>query len=250
MIDLNKPWPLGLCRHRLCDFVIGLGFVLFILVFFDVFVSDELQSVPNKWRAPFALVTGFGLVEWILVPPLLAILLCLICYAFVPAGLWRRAVLELGQLSSFIIVGVGLPGLLANLLKRVIGRARPMEFAEAGVFRFHTFFNDWNYQSFPSGHSTTAIATAFVIGFLSPRFFTLLLLIALTTGISRVVIGMHYPTDVVAGFVVGTLGAYGVRNFYAYRHWLFARQPDGAIHFIGVPALCQAWRQLGQRARA
>jgi membrane-associated phospholipid phosphatase len=126
----------------------------------------------------------------------------------------------------------------------LIGRARPLEFAQTGVFNFHAVFNEWNFQSFPSGHTTTAMATALVVGFLAPQFFKLILLIALSAGISRVVIGMHYPTDVIAGFVLGALGAYAVRNLYARHGVLFANNPDGTISFKGVPDLRFACRRV------
>ncbi|RYE60590.1 MAG: phosphatase PAP2 family protein, partial [Hyphomicrobiales bacterium] len=107
-------------------------------------------------------------------------------------------------------------------------------------------FNDWTFQSFPSGHSTTAMATAVVVGFVAPRFFRLFLIIAVVTGISRVVVGDHYPTDVLAGFAVGTLGTYAIRNYFARRRWLFRAMPDGRVRFTGVPAL----RRLFQRTLA
>ncbi len=88
-----------------------------------------------------------------------------------------------------------------------------------------------------------------MVGFIAPRFFRLFLLLALMTGFSRIVIGMHYPTDVVAGLVVGTIGAYAVRNFFAARRWLFATLPDGRVRFRGTPNLRRAWRSLRHRAR-
>ena len=243
MRNLTARWPLGLCDKNCADFTVRLGFVLFILVFFDVFVSYTLQELPAMWRAPFEFVTGFGLAEWALIPCLVALVLSFGGSFLAPAGLWRRASVQLLQLSSFIFLAIGATGLLTNLLKRLIGRARPLEFAHTGVFNFHAVFNEWNFQSFPSGHTTTAMATAFVVGFVAPRFFKLTLLIALTTGISRVVIGMHYPTDIIAGFVIGTLGAYLVRNIYAHHDVLFFENADGTIIFKGVPDLALACRQ-------
>src|SRR5690606_22481781 len=108
----------------------------------------------------------------------------------------------------------------------------------------HPIVNDWTFQSFPSGHTTTAIALAFVIGFLWPRLFWPFLAIGVLVGVSRVPVGMHYPTDVLAGFVVGMLGAYLVRNFFAERDWLFRRRADGRI--VRKPFV--ALRRLGQRA--
>ena len=249
MPNLMHRWPLDLDRKNWPDFAAAIVLVLFVLVFFDVWVSQSLQAWPDIWRAPFAFITDFGLSDWVLIPALLVLVVAVIALRL-PIGRYRRATYELGLVASFVFIGVGLPGLLANLLKRAFGRARPEEFIDTGAFQFQHFLNDANFQSFPSGHATTAIATAFVVGFMAPRFFRLILLIAMMTGISRIVIGMHYPTDVVAGFVVGTLGAYAVRNFYAGKRWLFAFRSDGTVRFRGVPNLRRAFRRAGQRAEA
>ena len=103
-----------------------------------------------------------------------------------------------------------------------------------------------NFQSFPSGHTTTAIALAFVVGFLWPRLFPYFLAIGVVVGISRVPVGMHYPTDVFAGLVVGMLGAYLVRNIFARRGVLFEQRADG--HIVRRPLV--AIRSALQRARA
>ncbi|HEY8577295.1 MAG TPA: phosphatase PAP2 family protein [Devosia sp.] len=250
MTKLTQRWPLGLDRKNWPDFAAAIIGVLFILVFLDAYVSQSLMAWPPAWQAPFAFITEFGLSDWVLIPSLLVFVLAALAARLVPRGLYRRATYELCLVASFIFVGVGLPGLLVNLLKRLFGRARPELFADAGTFQFQHLINDWTFQSFPSGHATTAIGTAFVVGFMAPRYFRLILLIAVMTGISRVVIGMHYPTDVVAGFVIGTLGAYAVRNFYGRRRWLFAQLPDGSVRFRGTPNLRTAWRRIFHRRAA
>lgn len=248
MPNFTQRWPLGLNRKNWPDFAAAIIGLLFVLVFFDVYISQSLAAWPDSWKAPFAFVTDFGLSEWVLIPSLIIFVLAAIAVRLVRKGLYRRATYETAVVASFIFVGVGLPGLLVNLLKRLFGRARPELFVDTGMFQFQHFLNDWSFQSFPSGHATTAIGTAFIIGFMAPRYFRLILLVAVMTGISRVVIGMHYPTDVVAGFVIGMFGAYAVRNLYAKRRWLFAALPDGSVRFRGTPNLRRVWRRLFQRA--
>lgn len=248
MPNLTQRWPLGLNAKNWPDFAAAFVGILFVLVFFDAYLSQTLTAWPDAWRAPFAFVTDFGLSDWVLIPSLAIFVLAFIAIRLMPRGLYRRAVYETGLVASFVFIGTGVPGLVANLLKRLFGRARPEFFVESGSFKFQHFLNDWSFQSFPSGHSTTAIATAFVIGFMLPRYFRLILLIAVMTAFSRVVIGMHYPTDVVAGCVVGMLGAYAMRNVYARRRWLFAPMPDGTVRFRGTPNLRKAWRRMFQRA--
>lgn len=250
MFDLNQRWPLGLNRKTWPDFAAILIGVLFVLVFFDVYLSQTLNGWPVAWKAPFYFIEDFGLSEFVLIPGIAVFVLAALALRLFPRGANRRALHEVALVASFVCIGTGVPGLVANLLKRSFGRARPEFFGDAGVFEFQHFLNDWSFQSFPSGHSTTAVATAFVVGFMLPRYFPLILMIAVMTGVSRVVTGQHYPTDVLAGFVVGMIGAYAMRNLYAKRGWLFAVQPDGRVRFRGTPSLRRAWRRLFQRAAA
>lgn len=248
MPNLTQRWPLGLTRKNWPDYAATLVGILFVLVFFDVYTSQSLAGWPDAWRAPFEFITHFGLSDWVLIPSLLVFVLAAIALRLMPPGLYRRATHETALVSGFVFIGTGLPGLVANLLKRAFGRARPEFFVDSGRFEFQHFLNDWSFQSFPSGHATTAIATAFVVGFMLPRYFRLILLIAVMTGLSRIVTGQHYTTDVLAGFVVGMLGAYAMRNFFARRRWLFAFRPDGTVRFRGVPNLRRALRRAPQRA--
>lgn len=245
MIDLQKPWPLGLSRTSWPLFILAMLAVLAGLAAVDIAASRGAIGWPEPWRAPFFFITDYGLSDWMLIPSL--VLMILLRLAMFPLrGVWRQAAGEMAMLSAFVFVGVGGPGLLTNLLKRLVGRSRPTEFEASGAFSFQHLLNDWTFQSFPSGHSTTAVAFAFVIGFVWPRLFPLFLVIGVAVAVSRVPVGMHYPTDVFAGIVVGMLGAYLVRNFFALKGWLFERRPDGRIvrkPFEGVA-------RLFQRARA
>src|SRR5690606_40441601 len=117
----------------------------------------------EAWRAPFFFITDYGLSEWILLPSLVLMLLLRLAM-FPMQGVWKQATGELALIAAFIFVGVGIPGLITNIIKRIVGRGRPTEFATIGAFSFQNIFNDWTFQSFPSGHSATAIATAFESG--------------------------------------------------------------------------------------
>lgn len=247
MSELTKRWPFGLDRRNWPDYLAIFIFALFTLLFFDVYASRSAIAWDDEWRQPFQFVTHFGLSDWVLIPSLLVFLLSIASYRlWNKSSRWRLALYETALLAGFTFAAVAGTGLLTNLLKRAFGRGRPVVFEEYGAFDFQYVFNDWTFQSFPSGHSTTAMATAIVVGFLAPRFFRLFFVIALVTGVSRVVVGDHYPTDVLAGFVLGALGTYAIRNYFARRRWLFTAMPDGRVYFRGVPAL----RRLCQRASA
>ncbi|AVF05524.1 MULTISPECIES: phosphatase PAP2 family protein [Devosia] len=245
MFDLQKPWPLGLDRKTWPFFLVGMVAILGLLGSIDVLASRGAIEWPDTWRAPFFFITDYGLSDWILIPSL--VLMILLRLAMFPLkGTWRQASGELAAISSFIFVGVAVPGLITTVLKRLIGRGRPEEFETFGAFSFQNVVNDWTFQSFPSGHATTAIATAFVVGFMMPPLFPLLLAVGIVVSISRVPVGAHYPTDVFAGLIVGMLGAYLVRNLFARKGWLFTQLPDGRISMKPLEGL----RRLVHRARA
>ena len=70
---------------------------------------------------------------------------------------------------GFVFVSVGGAGLIANLTKNIIGRARPKLFDQVGTLDFQLFAFDADHASLPSGHATNIFAFATVIGMLWPR---------------------------------------------------------------------------------
>jgi undecaprenyl-diphosphatase len=126
-----------------------------------------------------------------------------IAIAFVLALMWRRPAI------LFMTVAAAFAGeFLADLGKAIVPRHRPFE---------HQLGPPSTTHSFPSGHSTTSFACATVLAHYAPRlripFFALAALIAF----SRVYDGMHYPTDVLTGAVLGVL--VGIGLVYAARRW-------------------------------
>jgi len=229
MMDFRNPLPLGLNRKNWPLFALGLLAVLAVLLPFDRMASDAATAWPEPFAGFFDAITNLGLSDWILIPSLVFCLvsavLALLMRQERAKTLWRRMI----GIWGFVFLGVGAPGLTVNIVKRLIGRGRPVVFDGNGTLAFHSVVNDWQFQSFPSGHSTTIFAFAFVVGFLWPRAFWPAMALAVLVGISRVAVGMHYPTDVVAGAVLGTMGAYLVRYVFARRGWVFTIAPDGAI---------------------
>ncbi len=97
-----------------------------------------------------------------------------------------------------------LSGIVQIVLKQVLpDRMRPSNFAWAKPLE-HVY----KTGGFPSGHSTTsfAIGTSLAIGFFiakKPGTAFLMLGFGVLVGLSRVYVGVHYPTDVLAGACVG-----------------------------------------------
>ena len=93
------------------------------------------------------------------------------------------------------------------------------------------------YASMPSGHATTVFSILVALGSLWPRGRTVLWIYAVAILVSRVVVSAHYPSDVVAGAVVGTVGALLVRRWFALRRLGFSLTPDGRLHQLPGPSV-------------
>lgn len=105
------------------------------------------------------------------------------------------------------VVAAGLSALLglaiAHLISGSWDRPRPYE-AHADV---HLFVAPSGDPSFPSDHATAAFAIAFALFLRSRRVGWVALTMAGLVSISRIAVGVHYPSDVVAGALIGTLAA-------------------------------------------
>jgi undecaprenyl-diphosphatase len=92
-------------------------------------------------------------------------------------------------------------------LKRTVQRVRPWKVLEVELH--DTWMNPDGY-SFPSGHAATAFAAAWVLGARFPRARWPLLGVATLIALSRVVVGAHWPSDVLVGAAVGSAVGLGV----------------------------------------
>lgn len=229
MNDLSKPWPLGLGQRRWWVTALVVLAVLAVAVGVDRNLSVWAQGWPEPVLEPLREITKLGQSDWILIPAGVLFVVTGALALLVRWKLMKTLLWQFTTLYAFIFVGVGLPSLFTTVAKRLIGRGRPMHFADGGVIGLHPNVADWTYQSFPSGHSTTVFALAAVLGFVSPRWFKPALALAVLVGVSRVGLGVHYPSDVVAGAFVGIVGAYAVRWFFARRGWLFTAAADERI---------------------
>jgi membrane-associated phospholipid phosphatase len=247
MKHLTQRWPLASGRTSwLLAAAVAIGLLALVSVF-DASLSRYGRGLPAPVVDVFAIITRFGDSEWILVPALVLWLITIVFAAIIPKPVPRRALWQMAGIWAFIGLGVAIPGLLTTLIKRVVGRARPELLDTVGPLQFQWNWIDWTYQSFPSGHTTTAFATCFVVSFLSPRWFPWMLILAVLIGLSRIVVGAHYPTDLIAGAIIGTLGAYLVRNVFAARRWVFEVRPDGTT--VTRPLLAVRRLAEGRRRR-
>jgi membrane-associated phospholipid phosphatase len=245
MVDLSRPWPLGIGEQQWWRFVVIAVVVELIAVMFDHQISVWATHLPEALRNTLAQFTPYGESGWILIPTGVLLVVTALLARFTPWKLMRLMLNEFTALWAFLFVGIGLPSLISTIVKR-LGRPRPMHYAKDGLFGLHPNWADWTYQSFPSGHATTAFALAACVGFISERWFYPALLFAAAIGLSRITEGVHYPSDVIGGTILGFVGAYAVRFYFARRGWLFTQGADGGIAMRPMSAL-KRYMSLQQR---
>lgn len=73
----------------------------------------------------------------------------------------------------------------------------------------NTFRNPLTDHSFPSGHTTAIFSIMIPFIAVAPALVFILIPLALFVAISRIYLGLHYPSDVLAGAIIGTLVSTG-----------------------------------------
>jgi undecaprenyl-diphosphatase len=190
------------------------------------------EGLSRRSRRVFQMITRFGQSDWLLIPSG-AFALALLMADWQRTG--RRVAaswIEIGNLVAFFFLAIAASGMVTNLLKWTIGRARPILFKIEGVFSLSPISFHYEQVSFPSGHTTTAAALAMALVLIfrgRPVVFVLAAVFAVSIAVSRVGVRAHFPSDVVAGFYVGTAVTFLLAHFLGRRGIAFQRQADGTL---------------------
>src|SRR5215217_6161419 len=165
------------------------------------------DTLPGWWNEPMRLVTALG--YYYVVVPLLAVAV----FVFYRRG-WRLS-------AVLLVVSTGGSIVLTTVLKVAFKRARP-ELFDSGY--------DASFYSFPSGHATVAVGFyGMLTVILAYRLEGLErwamaasgALVVLLIGFSRLYLGVHYPTDILAGYLAALLWLVCVGAVYVL--WLSVR---------------------------
>jgi membrane-associated phospholipid phosphatase len=196
----------------------------------------EIGLMPPRGAAslwPARILTEFGRDADVLC--ILALMLLAVALAAAALrGTSRARLLAFGLRLQFLFFAVLAPLLAGEMIKWIVGRGRPFVGGKANPFNFVHFAGTEAYASFPSAHAITAFALAFAVGAVWRRTRVAMIAYALLIAFTRLVLLAHHPSDVVAGALIGVVGAMGVRYWFAARGLGFAIGRDGAISALAA----------------
>jgi membrane-associated phospholipid phosphatase len=89
------------------------------------------------------------------------------------------------------------------VLKIFLGRRRPRDDVEHGLYGFRYFTWQLQYDSFPSGHAMTIFSVAVLASIIVPMLSPLWFAIALTLALTRAMLIAHFLSDVLIGAAIG-----------------------------------------------
>lgn len=136
--------------------------------------------------------------------PIFGISVAVVMLLWVGFALRKKALRPLLQVAAAIMV----TDQLGVLLKEWFGRIRPCYALEPGTLR--QLCHIGHTGSMPSLHSANSFAFAFALGLCVPGTFRYTLPLATLIAVSRVGVGVHWPSDILAGAIYGALVGFGV----------------------------------------
>ena len=217
-----------LARHALLTTAIVGAAIIALMYGLD---AREIGLMPPRGSASLWLVrilTDFGKEVYVLLS-LAVMLLVVLLVSPRLRGTSRSLLLGFGMRLQFLFFAVLAPVLAGVVIKWIAGRGRPFVGGKANPFNFVPFAGAEPYASLPSAHAITAFALAFAVGAVWPRARVAMLVYAILIAISRLVLLAHHPSDVVAGALIGVVGAMFVRYWFAARRLGFAIHSNGEI---------------------
>jgi len=165
------------------------------IIYVDLPLAIAGRAIDMKIVTVFQFITFLGDAVWYLVPA--AVLFLLFHY------IWKKE--QWARWCLFVFSAVAVSGLTTNAFKWLAGRWRPKAHLQDQLYGFDFFGVGYEATSFPSGHATTIWAFCMAMTLLFPRYRLVWYVLAILVSISRVIVGAHYFSDLIAGAYIGVI---------------------------------------------
>lgn len=170
------------------------------------------ETLPTEIRRGFIPVTDLGKADYYILVLLITWLGGRIAFLRAAPKPVAKAWATLSRAAAFIIASLALSAVVVHILKLTVGRARPRELFREEIYAAFPLSFDTDLSSFPSGHSQTVWSIMTALMFLYPRAWPLFAAWATVIASSRVIVGSHFPSDVLMGSFIAAMTAIYVRQ--------------------------------------
>lgn len=196
-----------------------LPFVLLILHLWDADIIRAASQSNNILMQFLRAVTdAIRTIVWL---PIAAVVWLATAFLLSSSSQIRDALMRFHGWATLVLVSIVVGGIPVEIGKFVIGRARPPLLDTVGAAYFLPFKGQFLYESFPSGHSMMAGIMMISLCIFLPRWRVLIAPVCVLFCVSRLAAGLHYPTDVLAGFTIGFVACWWVARYMATRNIIF-----------------------------
>lgn len=203
--ELSEAGILRAFGWQLLPLVGVITLMTIVLAFFDESISRFATSKSSFFVDVLRSSTNGAKAIYWLVLCMLVIGICFAVFKTSKSALLKQKCERVFEWAGVTVVSLVAASIPVEILKVVIGRARPELIDTLGSLAFSPFAITYVYESFPSGHAMTAGVLAITCAYYMPRFRWLFLILFMLLALSRVFVGAHYPTDVLVGFSLGAI---------------------------------------------
>lgn len=122
---------------------------------------------------------------------------------------WQLKIYYFALVSLSVILA---RGIIAELIRFFYFRPRPF-----AALSFNPLFSHTEPEAFPSGHASFFFALALAIFFLNKKWGLRFLIAAFLIGLARIFAGVHWPSDILGGAIVGLISALIVKKLLSFK---------------------------------
>lgn len=184
-------------QHRKWVLAVAAALILLGYFFIDIPIAESFHSLLLVWKKPLKLLTD-------LIDPKYNNYVWPVLF-FVFGYLLKKQVWG----NRFLLVAVAIPvgNLFVWILKFLCARPRPDLFFSDQLYGFFMYYLRRHVESFPSGHAGGIGAICGAFSCFYPRLSPLFVIVGFLLAMTRVALGLHFFSDVIAGFTIGLVAA-------------------------------------------